>query len=212
MGRGGKQLPLFPDHENESQQPLFGNTQRSYVKPNWDSGNWSNGKAGEEGRSTSVEPMLLPGPLFEEQLGKISNSLGSTLEKVSKDVKELLPQINEISQQIVSVSPYQRHKVDFANRIIELWQNHKKTFSIICEGWCENLAQLVSKIGELKKEFKLDINHFDIARLIWNMRKFFQVQWNDNPLPINVIGWVICPAFWCSQEDEGKIVLGGAYQ
>ena len=162
--------------------------------------------------------MVEQDPLFPDFENKksmspaISDDLSTALEKSSEDVKTLLQKINEVSQEIANVNHFERYNATFANNIINLWQKHQEIISIICEKWCEKLDQVVGKISQLKEKFDLDINHLRVASLIWHMREFFQIGWNDNPLPINVINWVICPAFWCSQEEEKKIALWGAYQ
>ncbi len=153
-------------------------------------------------------------PLFEGIAGKTSNDLVSTLEKTDEQVKMLLQKLSNLVQRIEKTSPAQRRNVDFANEIITLWQQYKKVISYICEEWNKklNLNQIVTKISELKEAFSLDINDFKVSTLIFHMWKFFQTRKNNNPLPINVINLIICPAFWCSHEEEKKIALWGAYQ
>ena len=141
-----------------------------------------------------------------------SSDLFSVLEGISENIKIMLLKIDDMYREIEELNIWERWNTIFANNIIKLWDDYHEIFFIICKQWCEKQYQLIDKIGQLKEEFDLDINYFKVGKLIWHMMKFFQNLWNNKLLPINVTNAIICPVFWCSQEEEKKIALWWAYQ
>ena len=151
-------------------------------------------------------------PLFEDIGWKTSRALVLTLNEADEQVKALLQELGNIVQEIEKTRPAQRRNVDFANKIITLWQQYEEVISLICEEGGASLNKVQIKILKFKKNTNLNVNYITVAGLIWNMRRLFNNSKNK-PLPIDVTNWIICPIFWCSQEEEeGKMPLGGAYQ